>query len=167
MSDESDIALEISDGETIPVQEDAPSDTTINTYCTVEDITGMFENITDEISDEMFTRVIANSTAWIEENLKWNYVPIPSDTPNTLTTVAVYHCASDIYLTLSQGSDDFLEQYDTWFNKAQSLLDKYIEAYLNNDAENSDLIEHQCVKSRRAKTYNEKRGRRGVRQWVR
>lgn len=167
MSDESDIALEISDGETIPVQEDAPSDTTINTYCTVEDITGMFENITDEISDEMFTRVIANSTAWIEENLKWNYVPIPSDTPNTLTTVAVYHCASDIYLNLSQGSDDFLEQYDTWFNKAQSLLDKYIESYLNNDAENSDLIEHQCVKSRRAKTYNEKRGRRGVRQWVR
>ena len=83
---------------------DDPSDT-INEYCTVEDIQGMFENITDEVSEEMFTRVIANSTAWIEENLKRNYVPIPSDNPNTLRTVAVYHCASDIYLNLSQGSD--------------------------------------------------------------
>ena len=141
-----------------------PSDTT-NTYCTVEDIQGMFENIPDEVSEEMFSRVINNSTAWIEENLKKNYVPIPSTNSNTLTTVAVYHCASDIYLNLSQGSDDFLVQYDTWFNKAQSLLDNYIEAYLNSDAEESDLVSHQMVKHRHGKTYNQKRGR--GRRWVR
>ncbi len=136
-------------------------------YCTTEEVNSLFGDISDDIPDEMFETAIKNSKVWIESNLKRNYVPIPTEAVETLNTVAIYHSASDIVLSLYQGNDDLPVQYDIWFQKAQTLLDEYIEAYLNNDAENSDLIEHQCVKSRRAKTYNEKRGRRGVRQWVR
>lgn len=136
-------------------------------YCTKEEVNSLFGDITDDITDEMFTTAIQNSKVWIESNLKRNYVPIPTTNVDVLRTVAIYHSASDIILSLYQGNDDLPVQYDIWFQKAQTLLNDYIEAYLNNDAEESDLIEHQCVKSRRAKTYNEKRGRWGVRQWVR
>jgi len=136
-------------------------------YCTTEEVNSLFGDISDDIPDEMFETAIKNSKVWIESNLKRNYVPIPTESVEALNTVAIYHSASDIVLSLYQGNDDLPVQYDIWFQKAQTLLDEYIESYLNNDAENSDLIEHQCVKSRRAKTYNEKRGRRGVRQWVR
>ena len=121
-------------------------------YCTTEEVNSLFGDISDDIPDEMFETAIKNSKVWIESNLKRNYVPIPTEAVETLNTVAIYHSASDIVLSLYQGNDDLPVQYDIWFQKAQTLLDEYIEAYLNNDAENSDLIEHQCVKSRRAKT---------------
>ena len=134
-------------------------------YCTKDDVNSMFGDISDDISDEMFTTVIDNSTAWIESNLKRNFVPIPTGAPQALKTVAIYHSASDIYLSLSQGSDDFMVQYDTWFNKAQTLLDDYIDAYLNADAGEDDKVNHQMVKHSHGLTYNQKRGR--GRRWVR
>jgi len=136
------------------------------TYCTKEDVKSLLGDIPDDPTDEALTTAINNSTSWIESNLKRNYVPIPTDNPNTLKTVAIYHSASDLILTLYHG-DELPAQYDVWFNKAQSLLDDYIDAYLNSDAEESDLINHQMVKHTRARTYNQKRGRRGVRRWVR
>ena len=152
-----------------PTQEvptDTPSDTTeLKTYCTVEDVTSLFPNFSDDITDETVARAIHNSTAWIESNLKNKYVPIPTDNVHALNTVAIYHSASDIYLSMSQGVDDFLAQYDTWFQKAQSLLEEYIEAYLNSEAEAEDLIAHQMVKHSHGRTYNQKRGR--GRRWVR
>lgn len=136
------------------------------TYCTKEDVKSLLGDIPDDPTDEALTTAINNSTSWIESNLKRNYVPIPTDNPNTLKTVAIYHSASDLILTLYHG-DELPAQYDVWFNKAQSLLDDYIDAYLNSDAEESDLINHQMVKHTRARTYNQKRGRRGVRRWAR
>jgi len=133
-------------------------------YCTKEDVNSMFGDISDDVSDEMFTTAISNSTTWIEANLKRNYVPIPTTNVDALKTVAIYHSASDILLTLYHG-DDLPVQYDVWFNKAQSLLDDYIEAYLHSEAEESDLIKHQQVKHSRGRTYNKKRGRRSI--WVR
>lgn len=136
------------------------------TYCSEDDVRSLFGDVSDEPSNEMLTTAINNSTSWIESNLKRNYVPIPIDNPNTLKTVAIYHSASDLLLTLYHG-DDLPAQYDIWFQKAQSLLDDYINAYLNSDAEESDLVSHQMVKHSRGRTYNQKRGRRGVRRWVR
>ena len=132
-------------------------------YCTKADVNSMFGNISDQVSDEMFTTAISNSDAWINANLKRNYDPIPTSNPQALKTVAIYHSASDILLTLYHG-DDLPIQYDVWFNKAQSLLDDYIESYLNADAEEEELMAHQMVKHSKAQTYNEKRGRCG---WVR
>lgn len=146
--------------------ENTPSDTEPNTYCTVEDVNSMFGDISDDVSPEMFATAIGNSTTWIEANLKRNYVPIPTTHVGALKTVAIYHSASDILLSLYHG-DELPVQYDIWFQKAQTLLDDYIDSYLNTEAEASDLVAHQMVKHSKSKTYNEKRGRFGVRRWVR
>ena len=168
MSDEE--INDTSDGEDTTSQEvstETPSDITTNQYCTVTDVNSMFGDISDQITNEMFNTAINNSTAWIEANLKRNYVPIPTGHPQALRTVAIYHSASDILLTLYHG-DDLPIQYDVWFQKAQSLLDDYIDAYLNSDAEEEDLVAHQMVKHSHGLTYNQKRNRNGgVRGWVR
>ena len=165
MSDEDLHYDDTSDGEddTQEVSPETSSDDTPNTYCTIEDVNSMFGDISDEVSTEMFNTAIGNATTWIEANLKRNYVPIPTEHVGALKTVAIYHSASDILLTLYHG-DDLPIQYDVWFNKAQTLLDDYIEAYLNADAEEEDLLSHQMVGHSHSQTYSQKRGRRG---WVR
>jgi len=132
-------------------------------YCTKEEVNSLFGDISDDITDEMFTTVINNSTAWIESNLKKNYVPICTqqnivDAPSALRTAAIYYAASDILLSLYHG-DELPVQYDVWFNKAQGLLDDYIRSYLNSEAEEADLVKHQMVKHSHGLTYNQKRGR--------
>ena len=155
-------------------------------YCTKEEVNSLFGDISDDITDEMFATVIANSTAWIDSNLKKSYVPLPSITiemvnddgsttvvesitthtatynlinvPNGLRTAAIYYAASDILLSLYHG-DELPVQYDVWFNKAQGLLDDYIRSYLNSEAEEADLVKHQMVKHSHGLTYNQKRGR--------
>jgi hypothetical protein len=162
MSDDN-VSIGISDGETIPIQEDTPSDTP-KTYCTKAEVNSLFGDISDDVSDEMFNTAILNASTWIEANLKRNYVPIPTTNVNALRTVAIYHTASDILLSLYHG-DELPIQYDVWFNKAQGLIEDYIDAYLNSEAETSDLVNHQMVKHSHGKTYNQKRGR--GRRWVR
>lgn len=155
-------------------------------YCTKEEVNSLFGDISDDITDEMFATVIANSTAWIDSNLKKSYVPLPTITiemvnddgsttvvesitthtatynlinvPNGLRTAAIYYAASDILLSLYHG-DELPVQYDVWFNKAQGLLDDYIRSYLNSEAEEADLVKHQMVKHSHSLTYNQKRGR--------
>lgn len=131
-------------------------------YCTKTDVNSLFGDISDDISDDMFNTAIGNSKAWIEANLKRNYVPIPTNVPSALKTVAIYHSASDILLSLYHG-DELPVQYDVWFNKAQSLLDDYIDAYKNSEAEEEELIKHQMVKHSKGLTYNQKRRSRWVR----
>lgn len=133
-------------------------------YCTKTDVNSMFGDISDEVSDEMFTTAINNSTTWIEANLKRNYVPIPTSNVEVLKTVAIYHASSDILLSLYHG-DELPVQYDVWFNKAQSLLDDYIESYLNSEATEEEKADNQMVKHSHGLTYNQKRRRRG--RWVR
>ena len=125
-------------------------------YCTKTDVNSLFGDISDDISDDMFNTAIGNSKAWIEANLKRNYVPIPTNVPSALKTVAIYHSASDILLSLYHG-DELPVQYDVWFNKAQSLLDDYIDAYKNSEAEEEELVKHQMVKHSKGLTYNQKR----------
>lgn len=163
MSDDN-VTLEISNEETFPIQEDTPSDET-HTYCTSEEVNSLFGDISDEVTETMFNTAINNSTTWIEANLKRNYVPIPTTNVGALTTVAIYHSASDILLSLYHG-DELPLQYDVWFNKAQSLLEDYIESYLNSDEAVSETIDaHKRVKYSHARTYNQKRGR--GHRWVR
>ena len=132
-------------------------------YCTCNDVKAMFGDISDEPTETMLTVAIDNSTTWIEANLKRNYVPIPTTNVGALKTVAIYHSASDVLLSLYHG-DEKPENYDVWFNKAQSLLDEYIDAYNNSEAPEEDLMAHQMVKHSHSQTYNQKRGR-GI--WVR
>lgn len=155
-------------------------------YCTKEEVNNLFGDISDDITDEMFATVIANSTAWIDSNLKRSYVPLPSvqyalvnndgsttivesmssttatynliNVPSGLRTAAIYYAASDILLSLYHG-DELPVQYDVWFNKAQGLLTDYINSYLNSEADVADLVKHQMVKHSHGLTYNQKRGR--------
>ena len=155
-------------------------------YCTKEEVNSLFGDISDDITDEMFTTVIANSTSWIDSNLKKSYVPLPNvsialvnndgsttivesissttatyiliNVPSGLRTAAIYYAASDILLSLYHG-DELPVQYDVWFQKAQGLLDDYISSYLNSEAEEADLVKHQMVKHSKGLTYNQKRGR--------
>lgn len=161
MSDEE--IIDTSDGEddTQEVSNTTPSDDPTTQYCTINEVNSIFGDISDEVSQEMFNTAINNSTAWIESNLKRNYVPIPTTHPQALRTVAIYHSASDILLSLYHG-DDMPIQYDVWFNKAQSLLDDYIDAYLNSEADETDLLAHQMVAHSHGKTYNQRRGRRDI-----
>ena len=135
----------------------------MTTYCTKDDVNSMFGDISDEVTDAMFTTAIGNSTAWIEANLKRHYVPIPTSVPSALKTVAIYHSASDILLSLYHG-DELPVQYDVWFNKAQDLLEDYINSYLNSEEEEAELVKHQMVKHSKGLTYNQKR--RSQRRWM-
>ena len=159
-------------------------------YCTKTDVNSLFGDISDDISDEMFTTVIDNSTAWIDSTLKKNYVPLPQvqivvdngngsttivesitsstvnynliNVPSGLKAAAIYYAASDVLLSLYQG-DELPVQYDVWFNKAQSLLNDYIEAYKHTEADEAELAKHQSVKHSKGLTYNQKRRNR---RWV-
>ena len=127
-------------------------------YCSSTDIVALFGDISDDVTDDLFTTVLGNTEAWIESNLKRNYVPIPTTIPQALKTVAIYHGASDIILSLYHG-EDLPVQYDVWFNKAQSLLDDYIWDYLNSDAtEDEQSLAHIGGYSE-SLSYNEKHGR--------
>ena len=160
-------------------------------YSTKEEVNSLFGDISDDITDEMFTTVIDNSTAWVDSNLKKSYVPLPNITiemvntdgsttvvesitsttatynlinvPHGLRTAAIYYAASDILLSLYHG-DELPVQYDVWFQKAQGLLEDYISSYLNSEADNADLVAHQMVKHSKGLTYNQKRNR-SYRRW--
>lgn len=128
------------------------------TYCTFEEVNSLFGDISDNVPPEMFNVSVTNSSAWIESNLKKNYVPIPTDKPQALKTVAIYYSASDIILSLYHG-EDLPVQYDIWFQKAQDLLEAYINEYLTTEATNEELNNIRLVKHSHSATYNKRRGR--------
>ena len=130
-------------------------------YCTSDDVLALFEDISDNPSENLLTVAIDNTEAWIESNLKRHYVPIPDDITQTLKTVAIYYASSDILMSLYHG-EEYQSLMDYWFNKAQDLLDAYIDEYLNSEAEEAELVEHQMVKHSHSRTYNQKRGRGSI-----
>ena len=129
-------------------------------YCNSDEVLALFEDISDDPSDNLLKVSIDNTEAWIESNLKRHYVPIPTDIPQTLKTIAIYYASSDILMSLYHG-ETYQSLMDYWFNKAQDLLDAYIDEYLNSDASDDEKVGNQMVKHSRALTYNEKRRLRG------
>ena len=122
-------------------------------YCTSDDVNNLFGDISDDISDDMFNTAIDNSTTWIESNLKKHYVPVPTDcNVSALKTVAIYYAASDILLSLYHG-ETLPVQYDVWFNKAQDLLDAYIDEQLNYTDDTDTLNKVTGVKPRKSRPY--------------
>lgn len=135
-------------------------------YCNSDDVLALFEDISDDPSSSLLKVAIDNTEAWIESNLKRHYVPIPTSIPQTLKTIAIYYASSDILMSLYHG-EEYQSLMDYWFNKAQDLLDDYIDAYLNSEAEAEEIDKINMVKHSHGRTYNQKRHRRGVRIWVR
>ena len=133
-------------------------------YTDSNSVLALFEDISDEPSDALLTVAIDNTEAWIESNLKRHYVPIPVDIPQTLKTIAIYYASSDILMSLYHG-EEYKNLMDYWFEKAQDLLDAYIEEYLNSEATSEEKQNNQMVKHSHAQSYNERRGR--GRRWER
>ena len=127
-------------------------------YTDSNSVLALFEDISDEPSDALLTVAIDNTEAWIESNLKRHYVPIPTDIPQTLKTIAIYYASSDILMSLYHG-EEYKNLMDYWFEKAQDLLDAYIEEYLNSEATTEEKQNLQMVKHSHSQTYNQKRGR--------
>ena len=127
-------------------------------YTDSDSVLALFEDISDNPSESLLTVSIDNTEAWIESNLKRHYVPIPVEIPQTLKTIAIYYASSDILMSLYHG-EEYQTLMDYWFNKAQDLLDAYIEEYLNSEATPEEQNAIQMVKHSHAKTYKERRGR--------
>lgn len=127
-------------------------------YCDSNSVLALFEDISDEPSEALLTVAIDNTEAWIESNLKRHYVPIPVEIPQTLKTIAIYYASSDILMSLYHG-EEYQSLMDYWFEKAQDLLDAYIEEYLNSEATPEEQNAIQMVKHSHAQSYNERRGR--------
>ena len=127
-------------------------------YTDSNSVLALFEDISDEPSDALLTVAIDNTEAWIESNLKRHYVPIPTDIPQTLKTIAIYYASSDILMSLYHG-EEYKNLMDYWFEKAQDLLDAYIEEYLNSEATPEEQNAIQMVKHSHTQSYNERRGR--------
>ena len=127
-------------------------------YTDSNSVLALFEDISDNPSESLLTVSIDNTEAWIESNLKRHYVPIPVEIPQTLKTIAIYYASSDILMSLYHG-EEYQSLMDYWFNKAQDLLDAYIEEYLNSEATPEEQNAIQMVKHSHAKTYKERRGR--------
>ena len=132
-------------------------------YCNSNDVLALFEDISDDPSEALLTVSIDNTEAWIESNLKKHYVPIPVDIPQTLKTIAIYYAASDILMSLYHG-EEYESLMDYWFNKAQDLLEDYIDAFLHAEATAEELDKVNMVKHSHSQTYHEKRRQR---RWVR
>ena len=132
-------------------------------YCSQTDVLALFGDISDEPSCDLIKVSIDNTEAWIESNLKRHYVPIPVQIPQTLKTVAIYYAASDILMSLYHG-ESYQSLMDYWFNKAQDLLDAYIDDISKNTDDPEELGKVVVVGYSHSCTYNEKRGRG---EWVR
>lgn len=135
-------------------------------YCTTEDVKVLFGDVSDDIPEDLLDRVIENSTAWVDNKLLANHIPIPETAVDALTTAASYYSASQLLNSLDHG-DDRIENHNDWYIMAKEFIEDYIVAYNNSQAEDSDLVSYQMVKHSHGCTYNQKRGRRGVRGWVR
>ena len=127
-------------------------------YCDSNSVLALFEDISDEPSEALLTVAIDNTEAWIESNLKRHYVPIPVEIPQTLKTIAIYYASSDILMSLYHG-EEYQNLMDYWFEKAQDLLDAYIEEYLNSEATPEEQANIRIVKHSHSQTYTERRGR--------
>jgi hypothetical protein len=125
-------------------------------YCGSNDVLALFGDISDEPEEDLLTVSINNTEAWIESNLKRHYVPIPTSIPQTLKTVAIYYASSDILMSLYHG-EEYQSLMDYWFNKAQDLLEDYIEAYLNTEATAEETENVNMVKHSHAPTYRQRR----------
>lgn len=127
----------------------------------VESVDPVEETETETV-EETETETITESTTQHTTTIQYNLINVPSG----LKTASIYYAASDILLSLYHG-DELPVQYDIWFQKAQTLLDDYIEAYLHADADEADLVAHQMVKHSKGLTYNQKRRQRMRCGWVR
>ena len=130
-------------------------------YASQEDVCPYVTFISDSPSTDLITNTLDNADSWVNARLLSNSLTIfteqSTEIPELLKTAAVYYAASDIILALYNG-EEMPTQYDTYFNKAESMLQSYITQMKTELAE-TELSNFNPVKSRKGRTYYEKMGR--------
>ena len=130
-------------------------------YASQEDVCPYVTFISDSPSTDLITNILDNADSWVNARLLSNSLTIfteqSTEIPELLKTAAVYYAASDIILALYNG-EEMPTQYDTYFNKAESMLQSYITQMKTELAE-TELSNFNPVKSRKGRTYYEKMGR--------
>lgn len=158
-------------------------------YATQSDVEPLIKFISDSASTDLYTSVLSNADNWVNARLLSNSLSIwtstitqeevetvvneqtvtttetvetiyPTDKPipGLLKTAAVYYAASDIILALYNG-EEMPTQYDTYFNKAETMLEAYI-TQMKTELADTDLKKFNKVKHSKSLTYNEKRTHR-------
>ena len=129
-------------------------------YASQEDVCPYVTFISDSPSTDLITNILDNADSWVNARLLSNSLTIfteqSTEIPELLKTAAVYYAASDIILALYNG-EEMPTQYDTYFNKAESMLQSYITQMKTELAE-TELSNFNPVKSRKGRTYYEKMG---------
>lgn len=158
-------------------------------YAIQSDVEPLIKFISDDASTDLYNRVLANADSWVNARLLSNSLSIwtstietveeetvvngetitqttnvetiqPADKPipDLLKTAAVYYAASDIILALYNG-EEMPTQYDTYFNKAETMLDAYITQMKKELAE-TDLKKYNPVKHSKGPSYYQRKHRR-------
>lgn len=155
----------------------------MSVYCTKSDVEPLIKFIDDDASTDLYTSVLDNADAWVDARLLSNSLSIWTSTtltetvetngepqtittdtispdtpiPNLLKTAAKYYAASDIILALYNG-EDLPSQFDTYFQKAETMIDAYITQQKDLLAD-SELRNKNLVKHSKSLSYNQKRRR--------
>ena len=130
-------------------------------YASQSDVEPLIKFISDTASTELYDSVLLNADSWVNARLLSNSLKtfdIVDDTPDLLRTAAVYYAASDIILALYNG-EEMPTQYDTYFNKAEAMLEAYITQMKTELAE-SDLKKFNPVKHSKSQSYYQRKHRR-------
>lgn len=137
-------------------------------YASISDVEPYIKFISDTPNMDLKQAVLDNSDSWINSRLLSNSLPIwkleknkitPCEpVPGLLKTAAVYYAASDIILSLYNG-EEMPTQYDTYFNKAESMLNAYIEQ-MTRELQATELKDQNIVKHSHAPTYFQRKGRK-------
>jgi len=131
-------------------------------YASINDVKPYVRFISDDVSDDLFHAVLDNADSWVNARLKSNKLSIwtaPGESiPELLKTAATYYAASDIILALYNG-EEMPTQYDTYFNKAEQMLDAYILQMTTELAE-TKLKKYNPVKHSKSPSYYQRKHRR-------
>lgn len=143
--------------------EENTESTTTPIYANQDDVAPLCTFVGDDASDELFSRALIMADGWVNQRLSSNSLTIWTETttdpvPSALNVAATYYAVSDIVLSLYQG-EDMLTQRDIWLQKAELMLDEYINEKLDELAA-TELARKNPVKHSNAPTYYERRGRK-------
>ena len=129
-------------------------------YTSQSDVEPLVQFISDESPTELYNTVLDNADSWVNARLQSNSLTIwtvNKDVPDLLTTAAKYYAASDIILSLYNG-EDLPTQFDVYFQKAEQMLEAYIQQMKTELAE-TELRNMNPIKHSKSRTYNQRRNR--------
>lgn len=137
---------------------------TVIHYTSAESVEPLIKFISDDAAMDLMELVIDNADSWVNARLTsnslsiWNTAKTSSSIPEILTTAATYYAASDIILALYNG-EELPTQYDTYFNKAELMINAYIKEQTDLLADTELKDKNPCRWSK-TPTYYQQKGRR-------